>query len=124
MRSAVDEILEITEAAFASADFDKAAMVEPLEQVVDDLRDQIKLRHTIRLQKSQCSIELGFILSDILTNLERVSDHCSNIAGCLIEMSQHEMLDLHTYLHKIKAGGEDYTENYKAYARKYALPEN
>ena len=124
MRSAVDEILQITEQAFASSDFDKASLVEPLEQVVDDLRDQIKLRHTIRLQKSQCSIELGFILSDILTNLERVSDHCSNIAGCLIEMSQHEMLDLHTYIHQIKAGGEEYTDRYNAYAAKYALPEN
>ena len=124
MRGAVDEILQITAASFAESDFDRAALVEPLEQVVDDLRDQIKLRHTIRLQKSQCSIELGFILSDILTNLERVSDHCSNIAGCLIEMSQHEMLDLHTYLHEIKEDGKVYEQNYRVYAEKFALPES
>lgn len=122
MRQAVSEILTITQDAFVNSDFKAASLVEPLEQVVDYLRDQIKLRHTLRLQKSQCSIELGFILSDILTNLERVSDHCSNIAGCLIEMSRNESLDIHDYLHKIKAGGEEYQENYQHYMSKYALP--
>lgn len=124
MKGAVDEILAITEEAFVNTDFDKAAMVEPLEQVIDFLRDQIKLRHTIRLQKSLCSIELGFILSDILTNLERVSDHCSNVAGCLIEMSQHETLDIHNYLHEVKAGGANYQEKYDAYMQKYSLPQS
>lgn len=124
MRQAVNEILTITQDAFINSDFKSASLVESLEQVVDYLRDQIKLRHTLRLQKSQCSIELGFILSDILTNLERVSDHCSNIAGCLIEMSRNESLDIHSYLYKIKAGGEEYQKNYQLYMSKYALPDS
>ncbi len=122
MRNAVDEILKVTYESFMEGDVEMAALVEPLEQVVDYLRDQIKLRHTIRLQKSLCSIELGFILSDIISNLSRVSDHCSNIAGCLIEMSSHETLDIHSYLNSIKkGGGKEYTENYHAYMDKYAL---
>ena len=121
---AVDETLTLTLESFVNSDIESAALVEPLEQVVDYLRDQIKLRHTIRLQKSLCSIELGFILSDILTNLERVSDHCSNIAGCLIEMSRHETLDIHNYLHGVKEDGEEYKENYKTYMAKYALPKD
>ncbi len=122
--SAVDETLDLTLDAFVNGDFDKAILVEPLEQVVDYLHDQIKLRHTIRLQKSQCSIELGFILSDILTNLERVGDHCSNVAGCLIEMSRHETLDIHNYLHGIKENGDEYKANYEEYMTKYALPKD
>lgn len=121
MCDAVNEIIQITEEAFVNSDFQKASLVEPLEQVVDELRDQIKLRHTIRLQKSLCSIEHGFILADILTNLERVSDHCSNIAGCLIEMSKNEKLDIHSYLHDIKEADEAFAENHKMYAEKYAL---
>ena len=124
LRGAVDETLELTLDAFMNSDFDKASLVEPLEQVVDYLRDQIKLRHTIRLQKSLCSIELGFILSDILTNLERVSDHCSNVAGCLIEMSRHESLDIHNYLHEVREEGEEYKANYASYMEKYALPKD
>lgn len=119
---AVNEVLQLTEEAFVNSDFRKASLVEPLEQVIDDLRDQIKLRHTIRLQKSLCTIEHGFILSDILTNLERVADHCSNIAGCLIEMSQNEKLDIHSYLHDIKETDEAFAENQRMYAKKYALP--
>ena len=119
---AVDETLDITLESFLKSDYDRASLVEPLEQVVDYLRDQIKLRHTIRLQKSLCSIEHGFILSDILTNLERVSDHCSNIAGCLIEMSRHETLDIHNYLHGVKEDGEEFKKQYDNYLEKYALP--
>ncbi len=122
LKGAVDETLDLTLDALLNSDYDKAALVEPLEQVVDYLRDQIKLRHTVRLQKSLCSIELGFILSDILTNLERVSDHCSNVAGCLIEMSRHEALDIHNYLHGIKEEGEDFKAKYQDYMKKYALP--
>ena len=124
MRGAVDETLALTLEAFIESDFEKAALVEPLEQVVDYLRDQIKLRHTIRLQKSLCSIELGFILSDTLTNLERVSDHCSNVAGCLIEMSRHETLDIHNYLHGVREDGAEYKANYASYMQKYALPKD
>ncbi len=121
MKAAVSEILGMTLDALESGDVDKALAVEPLEQVVDYLRDQIKLNHTIRLQKNLCSIELGFILSDILTNLERVSDHCSNIAGCLVEMSRNETLDIHSYTHKAHKDSGAYAESYKAYMEKYSL---
>ena len=121
MYGAVDEIIAITEEAFVNADIIKAAEVEPLEQVVDDLKDEIRRHHVIRVQKNQCTIEHGFILSDILTNLERVSDHCSNIAGCLIEMSLHDTLDLHNYLSKVKAGSEEYNKSYKMYSEKYSI---
>ncbi len=97
MRAAVDEILDIALRSFVSGDIVLAAEVEPLEEVVDDLRDRIKLNHIIRLQKNECTIEHGFVLSDLLTNFERVSDHCSNIAGCLIETSNLGDLDMHKY---------------------------
>ena len=121
MYNAVLETMRLTKEAFIEGDLKKAYRVEPLEQVVDYLKDQIKHNHTIRLQKSECSIELGFILSDILTNLERVSDHCSNIAGCLIEMSRHESLDLHNYLSEVRASDKAYADMYKMYMGKYAL---
>ena len=119
--AAVNEILTMTESAFVNNDLQMASKVEPLEQVVDYLKDQIRLGNIRRLQKSECTIEHGFVLSDILTNLERVSDHCSNIAGCLIEMSNHEMLDLHEYLHSVKVGGKDFDTRYNEYLEKYAL---
>lgn len=123
MLSALDEILTITDESFTNSDYKQAALVEPLEEVIDNLRDQIKYRHTKRLQNNLCSIENGFILSDIITNLERVSDHCSNIAGCLIEIGQKEKLDLHSYLHDIKQEDESYAEMEKLYKQKYALAE-
>jgi phosphate:Na+ symporter len=121
MRGAIEEIVNLTESALVENDLDKAALVEPLEQVVDDLKDYIKRQHIIRVQKNQCSIEQGFILSDLLTNLERVSDHCSNIASCLVEMTLHDSMDLHNYLHKVKAGSEEFNTQYQSYSQKYAI---
>ena len=121
MKKAVAEILTISEKSFVDTDFHTATTVEPLEELIDDLRDQIKLRHTIRLQKSLCSIELGFILSDILTNLERVSDHCSNIAGCVLDMAQNDM-HLHESIRAIRADETHFKQRYDAYALAYALP--
>ena len=120
--AAVDEIVGLTYSAFIDTDIELACTVEPLEQVVDNLRDQIKNQHIIRLQKSECSIEHGFVLSDILTNLERVSDHCSNIASCIVEMSIHDSLDLHSYIHDVKENGESFNVLYNKYSEKYALP--
>ena len=97
-----------------------AARVEPLEQVMDDLIETVKLHHIERLQAGKCTIELGFVLSDILTNYERISDHCSNIAVCVIE-TQHDSFDTHEYLHAIKKHA-DYEEQYRAYLEKYRLP--
>ena len=123
LTAAVGEILTITKEAFVESDMKKAAMVEPLEQVVDYLKDQIRFHHTLRLQKSECTIEHGFVLADILTNLERVSDHCSNIAGCLIEMSRNDSLGVHEYLHEVKAGSPEFTKLYNGFLEKYSIEE-
>ena len=101
--SAVLEILDLALASFEKHDLDSAVMVEPLEQVVDYLRDTLKKQHIRRLRKQECTIELGFVLTDLLTNLERVSDHCSNIAACILEMDRDEM-DVHEYLRSVKGG--------------------
>lgn len=119
---AVCEIVSITERAFCDADVEIALLVEPLEQVVDDLRDEIRRRHVSRLQKSECTLEHGFLLSEILTNLERVADHCSNIAGCLIEMTAHDSLDIHGYLRRVRASAPEFKESYASFSEKYSLP--
>ena len=121
LRGAVEEILVITTDAFLNDDLKRAADVEPLEQVIDELRDKIKLNHILRLQKSECSIEHGFVLSDLLTNYERVSDHCSNIAGCVIEISAFDALDMHKYLYDVKHGGEGFDEKFREYKKKYTI---
>ena len=121
LRGAVEEILVITTDAFLNDDLKRAADVEPLEQVIDELRDKIKLNHILRLQKSECSIEHGFVLSDLLTNYERVSDHCSNIAGCVIEISAYDALDMHKYLYDVKHGGEGFDEKFREYKKKYTI---
>ena len=120
--NAVSEIVTITEQALVTSDLELAARIEPLEQVIDDLRDDVKINHIHRLKKSECTVEHGFVLSDILTNLERVSDHCSNIGGCLIEMAKNDSLDLHDYLHRVHVGGMEYKELFDEYKAKYALP--
>ena len=122
--AAVTEIVTITEEALTTSDLELAARIEPLEQVIDDLRDDVKIHHIHRLKKSECTVEHGFVLSDILTNLERVSDHCSNIGGCLIEMAKNDTLDLHDYLHRVHVGGMEYKELFGEYKAKYALPES
>ena len=124
MRAAIREILELTEAAFINNDAKSAALIEPLEQVVDDLRDRIKQNHVIRLQKSACTIEHGFILSDLLTNFERVSDHCSNIGGCVLEIAAGHALDLHHYFDEIKHGNAEFEAKYAHYTEKYNIPES
>ena len=119
---AVCEIVSITERAFCESDVETALLVEPLEQVVDDLRDEIRRRHVSRLQKSECTLEHGFLLSEILTNLERVADHCSNIAGCLIEMTAHDSLDIHGSLRRVRASAPEFKESYASFSEKYSLP--
>ncbi len=119
LTEAVREILRLTGAAF-DGDQDAAARVEPLEQVIDGLCEQMRTRHIARLQKGSCSIEAGFIWSDLLTNFRRVSDHCSNVAGCIIETA-HESLDLHDYLRGVKSGGGSFTALYNDYTAAYHL---
>ena len=122
LTSAVGEIMDLSLDAFLKDDPDLAVKVEPLEQVVDTLKEQLRNRHILRLQRGECTIELGFVWSDLLTDLERVADHCSNIAGCVIEMA-HGSLDVHEYLDYIKGGSIAFQRAYNAYARKYALME-
>ena len=120
LRSAVDEILDLAYVAFINNDLEAAAKIESLEQVVDDLRDKIKLNHIVRLQKSECTIEHGFVLSDILTNFERVSDHCSNVGGCVVEIATYDALEMHKYNRK-KHKSEDFEQKYKEYTAKYSI---
>ena len=121
LAGAVGEIAALAYKAFSENDLEAAAKVEPLEQVVDDLTDHIKIKHINRLREGRCTIELGFILGDLLTNLERVSDHCSNIAGLVIEMAHSEM-DIHKYLKKIKKSPtSEFNQLYESYAEKYSL---
>ena len=122
LTSAVGEIMDLSLDAFLKDDPDLAVKVEPLEQVVDTLKEQLRNRHILRLQRGECTIELGFVWSDLLTDLERVADHCSNIAGCVIEMA-HGSLDVHEYLDYINGGSIAFQRAYNAYARKYALME-
>lgn len=121
LSGAVREIVGLCDRAFAEDSPDVAVQIEPLEEWIDRLRDQIKVNHVRRLQKNECSIEHGFVLSDILTNLERVADHCSNVAGCVIEIDEHEALDMHRYLDSVKAGGREFDRMYAVYREKYPL---
>ena len=121
MTDAVSEILDLALASIKNRDLESAVQVEPLEQVIDALRDFIKKQHIARLQKQECTIEMGFILADVLNSLERISDHCSNIAGCMLEMS-HESMDMHQYLRSVKAGEEkEFNHYFEYFTMKYAL---
>ena len=119
--SAVDEILDLSVIALTEGDMEKAAMIEPLEQVIDRLKRKIKTGHIDRLRQGDCTVEMGFVLSDLLTNYERISDHCSNIAVCMIEIN-NDTFETHEYLNHIKSGeGTEFVELYESYKQKYAL---
>ena len=118
---AVMEILNLTYEAYMTEDVRKAMGVEPLEQVIDDLIDRIKANHTQRLTQGECTIELGFVLNDLLVDFERVSDHCSNIGSCIVEVSQYGALDMHKYLSNVRHGSEDYEQKYKEYQARYFI---
>ncbi len=122
LRRAVRDILRITMDSFGEEDLELARQVEPLEEVIDALNLEIRQRHIKRLRKGKCTIELGFILSDIITDLERVSDHCSNIAVCLLEINEDEF-DTHAYLENMKREDNmDFRGKVMAYGQRYLLP--
>ena len=121
LKEAVFEITDLAYGAFIDNDLDKASLVEPLEQTIDILVEQIKLHHILRLQKSECTIDHGFVLSDILTNLERTADHCSNIAACITEISENASFDMHKYLGDIRNDTDEFKSNFKMYKNKYSL---
>ncbi len=121
MTSAVLETLRMTVNAFIGSDLDLASQVEPLEEVVDDICDTMKLNHVDRLQKGQCTLEHGFVFNDLITNFERVSDHCSNIAVALIEL-ESGYFDTHEYLGKVRERRSDeFMKTYETYHAKYNI---
>jgi Na/Pi-cotransporter II-like protein len=119
---ALKDILTMTVDAFEQNDRYKAALVQPLEELMDDMNKELKKRHVKRLRKGKCTIELGLSLSDISDTYERISDHCSNIATCVIQVEDDE-LDAHEHRKEVKAqDAKWYDEQYRAYEQKYALP--
>ena len=121
---AIIDILNLTVDSFEREDIKLAARVEPLEQVVDSLKLELKNRHVPRLQEGRCTIELGFVLTDLLTNYERVSDHCSNIAVTVIQVKD-SVLENHGYLNQLKSSGSpEFTREYEESLEKYALPKS
>ncbi len=114
---AIYEIIDISFSSYKEDNLESAHRVEPIEEVVDNLSTELKNRHICRLQNDECTVELGYIFQDILTNLERISDHCSNIAGCLIETD--EKTNIHAYLSDVKENDEQFRNDYKKYSELY-----
>ena len=121
---AIKDIVNMTVEAFEYDDIRMAKKVEPLEEVIDSLNRKIKARHVQRLRAGECTIELGWILQDLLTDIERVADHCSNIAIYMIEI-QADMFDTHTYAVELRENNEKwYKHAVYVYRDKFTLPEN
>ena len=120
LTKAVREILKLALEAFLKDDPDRAARVEPLEEVVDQLKEKMRSRHVRRMQRGECSLEIGFVWSDILTDLERVADHCSNIAGCVMEMA-HNDLNLHQALRRLRHDEGSFQRLFEEFQEKYVL---
>ena len=118
---AVSEIVETAVGAFVDNDIERAYRVEPLEELIDNLCDEMKMHHIDRLQKGICTLHHGFVFNDLLTNLERVSDHCSNIAVAMIEL-ESESFDAHEYINSlIEVRSHCFDEYYEEYSKKYVL---
>ena len=118
LTAAVEEILDLSMESFLSGQ--ALERIEPLEQVIDGLKEKLRGSHITRLQQGECTIDVGFVWSDLLTNLERTADHCSNIAGVMMDLENHDM-NTHEHVRAIKSVGENFQENLKHYTRKYAL---
>ena len=119
--SAVSEIVGTAVSAFVDNDIERAYRVEPLEELIDNLCDEMKMHHIDRLQKGICTLHHGFVFNDLLTNLERVSDHCSNIAVAMIEL-ESESFDAHEYINSlIEVRSHCFDEYYEEYSKKYVL---
>ena len=119
LTDAVEEILDLALRAFLDEDVEAASKVEPLEEVIDGLKEQMRTRHILRLQQGDCSIDAGFVWSDLLTNLERTADHCSNIAVCVLEAGSD--MNIHESLHEMKAYNDDFKAEFEKYAAKYSI---
>ncbi len=123
LTDAVKEITELALVAFEYNDLHSAFDIEPLEEIIDRLKEKLRANHIMRLQQGDCTIDAGFVWSDLLTNLERTSDHCSNIAGCIIETS-HNNLNMHESIRIIKSESEEFKDKYAFYSDKYKLKKN
>lgn len=121
--SAVIEILELAYQAFSKNDYEAAQKTEPLEQVIDVLKEELRTRHILRLQKGDCSVAAGFVWSDLLTNLERVSDHCSNISGAVLDTIEHNM-NIHENQRFFRDSDKDFFQLFAFFKRKYLIPIN
>ncbi|MBQ3498105.1 MAG: Na/Pi cotransporter family protein [Clostridia bacterium] len=118
--AATTRILELSVDAFVNNDLESAKLVEPLEQVIDVLKEDMKHGHIERLRKNECTIEQGFVFNDLVTNLERVSDHCSNIAACVIETA-HARFDMHKFVRSLKKDSEEFDEMYTKFLKEYTV---
>lgn len=120
LSSAVEKISELALKSFVTNDIEAALSVEPLEEVIDGLKEEIRSRHINRLQQGECSIAAGFVLSDMLTDLERVSDHCSNIALCIIDIA-HNNMDMHRSEREMHRNSREFDRRFEEYSRIYSL---
>lgn len=121
--AAINEILDLSLETFVNNDIEKAKLVEPLEQVIDKLKEKMRAKHILRLQQGECSIKSGFIWADLLTDLERVADHCSNIAICVIDAADNKM-NMHESIKELRTDNAEFEKNYNLYKAKYKLPTN
>ena len=123
LKEAIREILSLTLKAFTEDSVEYATQIEPLEEVIDDIIAEVRANHIMRLQKGQCTIEYGFVLADFLNNIERVSDHCSNVAVSIIDVASMNF-DSHEYLQAVKSGDNNYFRiKYTEYRNKYSIKE-
>jgi len=118
--AAVTEILDLSYCAFSKEDFSNARKAEPLEQVIDIMKETLRTRHFLRLQKGECSAAAGFVWSDLLTNLERVSDHCSNISGAVLDTVDLTM-NIHENQRIFRKSDEEYRQQFRVFQQKYKL---
>jgi len=118
--NAINEILDLSLKAFEENDLNAAVSVEPLEQVIDDLKEKMRTNHIARLQQGGCTIDAGFVWADLLTNFSRTSDHCSNVAGSIIDLSLHNM-NIHETLRSIRSDNDDFKQKFSDYRQKYAI---
>jgi len=121
LADAVKEIVYLATKAYTGNDINAATCVEPLEQVIDRIVFTMKARHMERLKEGKCSIEMGFILQDVLLNCSRISDHCSNIAAAVIEIYERHSYDTHKYLNRVKAGDARFDDMFEEYSDKYSV---
>jgi phosphate:Na+ symporter len=120
LSAALTEILNLALEAFIDNDLNAASKVEPLEQVIDKLKEKMRINHIYRMQQGDCTIDVGFVWADLLTDMERTADHCSNIAGCIIDMA-HNNLNLHESLRRVKNDSGEFDKMYEEYAKAYRI---